>query len=49
MELKKNPNADLEKSRGMFLLLGLVLSLGIAIGAIEYRTYESGPMDLGQL
>jgi protein TonB len=49
MELKKNPNADLEKSRGMFLLLGLILSLGIAIGAIEYRTYESGPMDLGQL
>ena len=38
MELKKNPNADLEKSRGMYLLLGLVLALGISIGAIEYRT-----------
>jgi protein TonB len=49
MEPKKNPQADLEKSRNIFLLIGLVLSLGISIAAIEYRTYDRGPIDLGQL
>lgn len=49
MDLKKNPKADLERSRNVFLLIGLVISLGLSIAAIEYRVYESGPMDLGQL
>lgn len=49
MELKKSPKADLEKTRNVFLLIGLVVSLGVAVAAIEYRTYEKGPMDLGVL
>lgn len=49
MELKKNPQADLEKSRNLYLLIGLVLSLAFSIAAIEYRTYDRGPIDLGQL
>lgn len=50
MELKKNPKADLTKKAGMFLNLGLTLSLAIVIVAFEWRTYDdSGLVDLGQV
>ncbi len=49
MQLKKSPKADLEKSRGIFFLVGAILSLAIVIGSIEYRTYAKGPIDLGNL
>jgi len=49
MELKKNPEADLEKNRGVFTLVGLVLSLALVIGALEWKTYAKGPDDLGTL
>jgi protein TonB len=49
MELKKNPEADLEKNRGLFTLIGLAFSLALMIGALEWKTYTSGPQDLGAL
>jgi protein TonB len=50
MDLKKNPQADLSKKAGMFLNLGLTLSLAIVIVAFEWRTYDdSGMVDLGQV
>lgn len=48
MEAKKNPSADLDKKSGMFLNLGLVISLALVITAFEWRFYDDGnTMDLG--
>ena len=50
MEVKKKPEADLTKKTGMFLNLGLVISLGIVITAFSWRTYDDGDlMNLGQV
>jgi len=49
MDLKKNPKANLEKTRGVLLLAGLVVSLAFTIAAIEYKVYDLGPSDLGNL
>ncbi len=49
MELKKNPQADLEKKKSLFLQIGLVVSLGLVLIALEWKSYEGGLADLGQL
>jgi periplasmic protein TonB len=49
MELKKNPHADLEKKKSLFIQIGLVVSLGIVLIALEWRSYEGSGMDLGTL
>jgi periplasmic protein TonB len=49
MELKKSPSADLEKSKGIFLQIGLFVALGLVLIAFEYKVYEGDGMDLGQL
>ena len=50
MEAKKNPKADLNKKTGLFLNIGLVVSLLIVITAFEWRFYDDGElMDLGQV
>lgn len=38
MEVKKHPRYDLEKKRGLFLQIGLLLSLIIVLMAFEYET-----------
>jgi len=38
MEVKKHPQYDLEKKRGLFLQIGLLLSLVIVLMAFEYET-----------
>lgn len=38
MEIKKSPQADLERSKGLSLLLGLVVALSILFVALEYRS-----------
>ena len=40
MELKKNPKADLEKRRGLYLEIGLVVILVAALVAFEVKTYD---------
>ena len=49
MEPKKNPKVDLEKKRGLFMQIGLALSLLIVLGAFEYRSYEKVIASLGDL
>ncbi len=40
MELKKNPKADLEKRRGLYLEIGLVVILGAALIAFNVKSYD---------
>lgn len=50
MELKKNPEKDLDKKSGMFLNIGLAVSLLLVITAFEWRFYDEGSLvDLGTL
>lgn len=50
MEAKKTPKADLTKKTGMFLNLGLMISVGLVLFAFEYRSYDDGLLkDLGSI
>lgn len=40
MELKKNPKADLEKRRGLYLEIGLVVIMVASLVAFEIKTYD---------
>lgn len=42
MELKKNRKADLGRKSGLFLNIGLVISLSFAITAFEWKFYDDG-------
>jgi protein TonB len=47
VEIKKNPKADLTKRTGLFLSIGLMLSLLFVITAFEWKFYDDlGGMDL---
>lgn len=41
MELKKNPEADLEKKRNLFFQIGLVVALALILFAFEYNMMPS--------
>ena len=48
VELKKNPKKDLTKTTGLFLNVGLVISILIIIWAFEIKVYDGGSqVDLG--
>ncbi|WP_162417299.1 energy transducer TonB [Cyclobacterium roseum] len=50
MEAKKTPKADLTKKTGMFLNLGLMVSVGLVLFAFEYKSYNDGLLkDLGSI
>ncbi len=49
MEIKKNPEVDLEKKRSLFLAAGYVVALALVLTAFEWKTYERSAADLGQL
>ncbi len=49
MELKKNPEADLNKQRGIFFQIGMIVSVGLMLFAFNYASSEGGLADLGQL
>ena len=40
MQLKKHPEADLNKNRNLYFVIGLTLVLGVTWGAVEYKSYE---------
>ncbi|MBR2060626.1 MAG: energy transducer TonB [Tidjanibacter sp.] len=40
MELKKNPKVDLQNRKGIFLEIGLIIALGIVIGAFSVNQKE---------
>ena len=47
MEAKKNPKANLENRKGLFMQIGLILSLLIVWGALEYKSYDHSINSLG--
>ncbi|WP_194774372.1 energy transducer TonB [Pararhodonellum marinum] len=48
MEAKKTPKADLSKRTGMFMNLGLLVSVGLVLFAFEYKSYDDRALkDLG--
>ncbi|MFV0290645.1 MAG: energy transducer TonB [Mangrovibacterium sp.] len=47
MELKKSNKADLENKKTVFMLAGLVLTLGITLFAFEYKTHAEQVASLG--
>lgn len=49
MEPKKNPKVDLNKQRGLFFQIGMVLSLGIILTAFNWAQREGGTASLGDL
>ena len=49
MELKKNPEVNLERKKGLFLQIGLVIALLIVLAAFEYKSYEKSAYNLGSL
>jgi len=49
MELKKNPEANLEKKRSMFFQIGLVAALAVVLVAFEWSQYQGDASSLGQL
>ncbi len=47
MEIKKNPKANLEKFKGVFLLTGLAFSLGLMLFAFSWSAKAEAADDLG--
>lgn len=41
MEIKKAPHADLERGKGLNLLLGLVVALSVLFTALEWRSFAT--------
>ena len=48
MEAKKSPKADLEKRRGMYLEIGLVVILAAALVAFNVRSYDNEVKEVSQ-
>lgn len=48
MELKKNPKADLEKRRGLYLEIGLVVIMAVALVAFEWKSYDQEQVEVVQ-
>ena len=49
MEIKKNPKANLESKRLMFLQIGLVFALSISLWAFEHKTKDKSASGLGTM
>lgn len=49
MEPKKNPKADLNRNRVLYLQLGLIVVLFLTWQAIEWKTYDPEQIDIGQV
>lgn len=48
MEAKKSPEADLEKRKGSFMLIGLLTALAVTLVAFEWTTFEKVVGELGK-
>lgn len=49
MEVKKKGNADLDKWRGIFISVGLIVSMGLVLAAFEWDTKMSDTQELGKV
>ncbi len=46
LEIKKNPNVDLNSKRGLIFSISLVITLSLVQYAFEWKQYESGMIEL---
>jgi protein TonB len=46
MEIKKTEKADISKHRMVMFLVGMIISLGVVYGTINYKQYEASNSDL---
>jgi protein TonB len=49
MKNRKNPEADLERKKGLYWQIGLVFALGVVYFAMSWKTFERDLMDLGSV
>ncbi len=49
MKAKKNPKISIERKRGLFFQIGLVITLIVVLVAFEWKSYEKTDYSLGQL
>jgi protein TonB len=49
LELKKHPQADLEKRKGLLFQIGMVLALALVLIAFEWAQFERSNSQLGKL
>jgi len=49
MQSKKNPEISLEKKKGLFFQVGLIITLLAVLGAFEWKSYDKVNYNLGQL
>jgi len=49
MKAKKNPKISIERIRGLFFQIGLVITLMAVLVAFEWKSYEKTDYSLGQL
>lgn len=49
MELKKNPKANVGRNSSLYFAIGLALMLFLTNYAINYKTYDKAPIDIGEL
>ena len=49
MEIKKNPKANLENQRGVFIQIGLVFAISVSLLAFEWKSYDKSSSDLGTM
>ena len=48
MEVKKSPKADLEKKKGLYLEIGLVVILALSIFALNFKNYDNDKVEISQ-
>lgn len=49
MEAKKSPEADLEKRKSSFMLVGVLTALAVTLVAFEWTAFEDKIEDMGAL
>ncbi len=49
MEIRKNPEADLERRKSSFMIIGLLTALAITLVAFEWTAFEDRPDEMAKL
>ena len=49
MEARKNPEADIERRKGSFMLLGLLTAVAITLVALEWTVFDKTDSEMATL
>ncbi len=49
MEVKKNPEVDVNKKSSMYFMIGAVVALSVLLLSFEWKTYDASFQELGKL